>query len=124
METPGAPQSPELGQVFFLHIPKTAGISLNHLIESHFDRDAIFPTYATNDLLLLTKSTLEPYRYFRGHIAYGILRRLLHRPPVSITMLRDPVDRALSQLAFLRENPELPIQFDRGWLEQLSIDEV
>lgn len=81
------------------------------------------------DLCFLQDAELAKYPMITGHTGYGLIHRL--RPPVhSITFLRDPVARVVSQYRYfvgLANDPTLkPNQFARlmrgRTLEQLLLD--
>jgi len=88
--------------LYFLHIPKTAGTTLYFTIDSYFDLDLIFPYRFWNKYLKdapkLKKKILNnnsKLRLFRGHFGYG-LTRMLPKNPIFVTVLRDPVQRTIS----------------------------
>ena len=59
--------------LFFLHIPKTAGISFNYLMVSMFEDEEVM-TAGLEELLepLRTGSqyNADPYKYLRAHIGF------------------------------------------------------
>ncbi|PEN12821.1 hypothetical protein CRI94_12510 [Longibacter salinarum] len=82
----------------FTHIPKTAGTS--------FFRRVFHPNVEPNEILSQTsllsfRRSLRPdHRVVTGHRAFG-LHRLTRRPCRYVTMLRQPVDRAISAYHFI-----------------------
>jgi len=60
------------------------------------------------------------YRYFRGHLPYGLVQRVVPTGLAAITMLRDPIDRFVCDFAFVQDNTTIPMPFDRRWLERLT----
>lgn len=88
----------------FLHIPKTAGTSLNHLLASRFRPDHVCPAHLWSQLLELPREKLYEYRLFHGHFYY-YLRDYLGRPLVTFTFLRDPFDRSLSHYEHVLRDP-------------------
>ncbi len=100
--------------LIFLHIPKTAGTTLNRIIEWQYSPLSIY--------------TIEPYRFratverfkrlseqrrrrlqvVRGHLFYGI-HEFLPQGATYITMLRDPVTRCLSSYYFILRRPLHPM---------------
>jgi hypothetical protein len=98
--------------LIFLHIHKTAGTSLKHLLTRLYPRDTTLlmdQRYfrlqdALDELAGLEPAGLERIDCLIGHVAYGV-HRLLPRPPAYITMLREPVARTLSHYQFLRTVP-------------------
>ncbi|MBK7403918.1 MAG: sulfotransferase family 2 domain-containing protein [Phycisphaerales bacterium] len=97
---PHGPLAPE-EQLYFLHIPKTAGTSFRTFLELHFDVAQICPHLLLPALLPVPPSTLAAYRLICGH--HGLyLNHLLPRKPVTLTVLRDPVARTVSHFRHLQ----------------------
>ncbi len=90
--------------LYFLHIPKTAGMSLGAAVESHYPPDAIFRGYLLPDLLDVPPQELAAFRLFRGHFGL-VLPRVLRRPLQCVTVLRDPMERVLSHYLHVRREP-------------------
>ncbi len=84
-------------QLFFLHIPKTAGATLIQILEQQFDEVEIARWLYPFRLVNEPASFFAEHRYFHGHVEYDLMCSFLARPPVTLTMLRDPVERYLSQ---------------------------
>lgn len=84
-------------QFFFMHIPKTAGTTLIQILEQQFDEQEIAKWLYPFHLFAPNAQSLRSHRYFHGHIEYDLMCSFLRRPAVTITMLRDPVERYLSQ---------------------------
>jgi hypothetical protein len=93
--------------VIFLHLPKTAGTTLNRLIEweypvfEMYSIDPVFFTWSAAHLRKLSPERLKKIRMFKGHMLYG-LHEALPQPATYITVLRDPVDRVISAYYFMR----------------------
>jgi hypothetical protein len=95
----------------FVHLMKTAGSSLNHTVFGTFGTDAVWPHFDTgpSDAASITRyssldavRSLDPgehpgIRLVHGHLPY-VARELLEVPAVVLTVLRDPVERALSHI--------------------------
>jgi hypothetical protein len=95
---------------FFLHIPKTAGTSLREYIYGHFDRDETFPFNLMAELERATPPVRRDYHYYEGHFPYDLMRLVIGAEPVTMTMLRDPLEQVLSLFSFLPVNPtKLPM---------------
>jgi len=95
----------------FLHIPKTAGGTLNVVLSRHYAAEEIFrftsePSYRhhIDRLRGLGQSRLKDYRIIFGHFSFKIAEFL---PPevVFATFLRDPIERILSYYAYAASTP-------------------
>ncbi|MEO8044963.1 MAG: sulfotransferase family 2 domain-containing protein [Spartobacteria bacterium] len=93
--------------VIFLHLPKTAGTTLNRLIEWEYPLseiysiDPVFDEWSVAHLRKRSPDRLKKIRIFKGHMRFG-LHEVLPQPATYITVLRDPVDRMLSAYYFMR----------------------
>ena len=91
--------------VIFLHVPKTAGTTLNRLIEweyplfEMYSVDPFFFTWSASHLWRLPPRRLKKTRMFKGHMLFG-LHKILPQPATYITVLRDPIDRVMSAFYF------------------------
>lgn len=91
----------------FPHIPKTAG---SYLVESFrvlFGEKSVLHFNNQDELDLALSSGLDPlaardYRLLAGHVDPAILAWVAPVNSRWITVLRDPVERALSNLAYLK----------------------
>ncbi|MEP7293782.1 MAG: sulfotransferase family 2 domain-containing protein [Chloroflexota bacterium] len=101
------PESPE--RLFFCHIPKTGGVTLRSLLSEHFHQREIFPYDQWEDVPAnISPSQLLSYRLYQGHFFWSSTLSLLGKPLPTITMLRNPLDRALSAYDHIRRSPEHP----------------
>jgi hypothetical protein len=93
--------------VIFLHLPKTAGTTLNRLIEweypltEMYSVDPVLFEWSYARLRNLPPKRLGRTRIFKGHMLFG-LHEVLPQPATYITVLRNPVDRVLSAFYFMR----------------------
>ncbi len=92
--------------LIFLHIPKTAGTTLNRIIERQYSPFAIFTMdpyriRATAERLKrLPEGRRRRLRVVRGHLFYGI-HEFLPQGATYITMLHEPLARTLSAYYFI-----------------------
>ncbi len=93
-------------QLFFLHIPKTGGLTLRGILSRYFTRGQVCPANGLGSLLKISDAEIAQYSYFRGHIPYNATQ-LMPRTPLVITFLRDPFERTLSNYAYLRSREDL-----------------
>jgi hypothetical protein len=89
---------------YFLHIPKTAGTSLIHLLTQRFPPEQVCPAQIWSLLLEIPREQLGRYRLFLGHL-YHYLLDYLDRPAITFTFLRDPLERALSHYEHILRHP-------------------
>jgi hypothetical protein len=100
--------------LIFLHIPKTAGTTLNRIIEWQYSPLSIFTIdphgiRATPERFkTLSEQRRRQLRVVRGHMVYGI-HEFLPQGATYITMLRDPVARMLSAYSFILRRPLNPM---------------
>ena len=98
--------------MLFIHIPKTAGGTLNSIIAKQYPQAAVFQHRVyENDVeekkAVLLQALNDDIRVIRGHYFYGIHEHLT-RPYQYITILRDPIDRMISSYYFYKERPQHP----------------
>src|SRR5438093_795785 len=100
--------------LIFLHIPKTAGTTLNRIIEWQYNPLSIFTIdpyrfRATAERFkTLSEERQRRFRVVRGHLYYG-LHEFLPQGATYITMLREPVARFLSSYYFILRRPLHPL---------------
>ena len=101
-----SPQTPDEA-IIFLHVPKTAGTTLNRLIEweyrlsEMYSVDPVLFNWSAAHLRKLPPRRLQRTRVFKGHMLFG-LHEILPQPATYITVLRDPVERVLSAFYYMR----------------------
>ena len=113
--------------LLFLHILKTAGTALRSAIERNFRMSEMAHLYpdpmlfpARTSLWSLPLGQRSRLRLVVGHFYFGI-HMALPGPVDYVTVLRNPVNRAISQyFHFVRNAPELVSDGD----ERLSLEEV
>ena len=100
--------------LIFLHIPKTAGTTLNRIIEWQYNPLSIFTLdpyriRATAERFkTLSEERRRRIRVVRGHLYYG-LHEFLPQGATYITLLREPVARFLSSYYFILRRPLHPL---------------
>lgn len=91
-----------------VHIPKTAGSTLVHVMQRQFRPDEVlsyedrFWADSIRELPERAATGLPGIRCVMGHTPFG-LHRLVDRPVAYVTMLRDPVEWTLSLFSFIHE---------------------
>ena len=109
--------------LIFIHLPKTAGMSLREVLLKEAGRTPTFwivnPVKDTTWLRSIPLETRATYSLVEGHMYYGV-HELLPCPSVYMTMLRDPVERILSYYSHLRERED---HFLHEAVKDLSLSE-
>jgi hypothetical protein len=97
--------------IVFLHIPKTAGSTLNSIMERQYSRRQFYSLYPTrlypdgNAKQFHSMSTEQraQLRLLTGHVGYGFHCELPN-PVTYFTLLRDPIERVISFYYYVRRN--------------------
>jgi hypothetical protein len=100
--------------LIFLHIPKTAGTTLNLILMRQFIGQPVYELYDPEPIArfyALPQAERDRYACLIGHVRFG-LHRLLSGESRYITMLRDPVERAVSAYYFVRKLDDHPHRAD------------
>lgn len=104
----GAEPSPPR-RFFFVHVQKTAGTALFQRLRNEFGPDGVYPNESDGDLLVVAPQIMVPQllerwaarrdeiRVVSGHFPLCTVE-LLDAPFVTMTVLREPVERTLSYL--------------------------
>ena len=101
--------------LFFVHIPKTGGMSLISLLERQFAPEAIFPPHS-----FIGHQRFEAYsewrrsrfRLVRAHLHAGThsyVFRYIASSPLCLTFLREPVERLVSAYKHILRHPNNPL---------------
>lgn len=91
--------------LIFLHIPKSAGTTVNRLIEGEyplfqiFSVDPVFAKWSRRHLRSLPPERLKRFRVFKGHMPFG-LHKKLPQPATYFAVFRDPINRVISAFYF------------------------
>jgi hypothetical protein len=110
--------------VIFVHIPKSAGTTLGRLIEWEYPPMKIFsvdPSFFRWSYHKLTKwptKRLADMCVFKGHMPFGLHKRL-PQPATYITVLRDPIDRGISEYYYALSRVVHP---QHKMMKQLSLE--
>jgi len=96
--------------IIFLHIPKTAGTSLQKAIELFYERDEYFCIYDDEErpgmaaFQKLTDAKKRDVKIFMGHFYFG-LHENIPQPCTYFTILRNPIDRVISLHGHIKSLP-------------------
>ncbi len=98
--------------LIFLHVPKTAGTTLRGVLAKRYrdDRSFVIGNDINADIRRLTRmdaAARHRIELLMGHMSFG-LHRWLAPGARYVTIIRDPVERVLSEYRFLKTNPRHP----------------
>ena len=99
--------SPSSDALIFIHLYKTGGTTLNRIIEWEYKLTRICsvePTWwrwSYQRIMGWSQARLGGMDVFKGHMPFG-LHTLVPRPANYVTVLREPVERAISDYYFAR----------------------
>lgn len=86
----------------FLHIPRTGGTTIRHVMEANLPIGQILPIYGPDIehpeqvLQRLHEVTRQAIKVVRGHISYGIHEHMAWTNCLYFTMVRNPIERVWS----------------------------
>lgn len=109
-------------KIFFDHIQKTGGTSVNHLFFEIFGKNNVSPKVFG----LSFKSALMLYydkTVINGHFNFFV-GDSLPKGYVSLTILRDPVKRAISQYCAIRDAPDSGFSVSSAAIKQLELKDL
>jgi hypothetical protein len=92
---------------FFIHIPKTGGMSIEKLLRHIYDEKKVVPAYFSRDLLSLKKLKMKRGSLLYGHHPYCI-SEIFDDDALVFTMLREPLSRTLSVYNHIRRDTTHP----------------
>ena len=114
--------------IYFVHLPKTSGTSLNEFISSHYQAEDCEIHFENSirwgDAAAL--KSLAGKKFLSGHVRYPVFRnRMPGMPHVKFTMLRDPVGQIASHLVWVRDlcDAKRKAEFDRHpeYIQRIAI---
>jgi hypothetical protein len=91
----------------FVHIPKTAGLSIRRVFESAFGQNNVSQPFVVSRIDSRQRADLDRYKMISGHISALDVRHFPNRQ--LITFLRDPIDRCLSLYSYFRSQQSAPL---------------
>ncbi|MDH3688219.1 MAG: sulfotransferase family 2 domain-containing protein [Gammaproteobacteria bacterium] len=99
--------------LIFLHIPKTGGTTLRNIIAEQYEDDSVFSigpliNEAIQGFRHQPQTRRQRIRLLQGHMAFG-LHIHLERPISYFTLLRDPMERALSDYCYVKTSSHHPL---------------
>lgn len=96
--------------LIFLHIPKSGGTTMHQIIERQYPPDRIFTIdgrrvpQSIAEFKALPEAERAQLQVLKGHMAFG-LHEWLPQPATYFTLLRHPVERAISHYYHILRTP-------------------
>lgn len=107
--------------LYFLHIPKTAGTTFTAILHNQFNPNEICPATRWYSVLEIPSEALSQYHVIAGHMTYS-LHRVIQKRLIYITMLRDPIERAISYYEQVRRmQPHYP--YKKFYTQNMSLED-
>ncbi len=113
-----------LSRLCLIHVPKAAGTAVRNRLRQLYRSDDVFDRPYTVHFDAVDEATLARYRLYLGHISVTYARERLPADTRLVTVLRDPVERVLSQYFFMKETAEASLADDllaRGQREAMEL---
>lgn len=96
-------------RLVFLHIAKTAGTTLDHILKENFLPSEICPERLSGISAWSTR-TLSKYKYFSAHDSFDRFNTYIPKPFQMVTVFREPIDRLISQYLYWRSHTDIHIE--------------
>jgi len=104
----------------FMHIPKTAGMSVRSFLRNQYRPSAVCPV-ASWDELIASGLSANDYLLVSGHFDYRIFNTLAASWQ-TLMLFRDPVERTISALLHSMRDPRFSMQFASA--QSLTLREI
>jgi|GEM_PF-2208320 len=111
----------------FIHIPKTAGITVRTILGAKLSGLRLFPEIILEKLTPLPVKKLKQYQLFMGHFPYWHMDYLFPEGFLGITFLRDPFQRTISHYQYLVRQetfgPYPEVNRELSQIKKMTIDD-
>ncbi len=102
--------------LIFVHIPKTGGRTLEHVLERQYPSETVYDIYGYNssipkavqNLKHLSDGEKRNILLIKGHYQFG-LHEYLPQACTYVTFIRNPIDRVVSHFNYVRRDRHHPL---------------
>jgi len=94
-------------RVVFIHIPKTAGITFSTILDPLLSGLPRCQEILLEMLVLLDLEEMVKYQVFMGHFPYKFFKTVFPSGFLSLTFLREPIGRTISNFRYLQRQEKL-----------------
>lgn len=97
-------------KIFFLHIPKTAGLTVHEILDRQYPngrQEVVHTTDWSKKILLYSNAKKERLKVIKGHFLFGFQQQFGGNN-ACFTLLRNPMERTISGYKFILSYPEHP----------------
>jgi hypothetical protein len=112
MEPAGTMENQLARQLVFVHIPKTAGLSLHSALENIYGKESTLRVGNEDDLQRLRQlpdDQVIDKTFLSGHFFYSDIKNRCRPDAILISILRDPVKRILSNYNYITNWDKHPL---------------
>ena len=108
-------------KIIFLHIPKTAGLSMTEVIANEYKRKNMFyiNLLNTQEFIELSLQEKEKIHMVLGHQIFG-MHEYFSNDAKYITLLRNPINRVISTYYYIKRRPQNKF-YDKIHSENISL---
>lgn len=117
--------------VLFLHIPKTAGSTFHMILHKRYPKKSVCNVFGARysdkeikEFIVLPDSKKKDIALLKGHQPFG-LHNYMPKECTYISILRDPVERVISQYYYIKKNAFNPFheQVEKGGMSLVDFVE-
>ena len=113
----------ETTTILFLHIPKTAGTTVHHILNNQYRSLPSFSISHPDQITHFENKSKEErsrIKVLKGHFAFGA-HAYYSEPTTYFTFLREPIKRSISSFNYLKSNRVFPFEKSE---EQYSLKDL
>lgn len=109
--------------LIFIHIPRTGGVTLDTILERHYNLARMFSLYneqQVEEFRQLSDERKQKIEFLNGHFMSCGIHEKLPNSCNYITLLRNPLERVVSEYYFIKRSPHVYLH-ERVTSENMSL---